>query len=199
VRSLAAKRAMDILGATILLAASAPVLALAMLAILVEDGRPVLFTQRRPGLRGRPFTIVKLRTMVRDATAMGAGYAVNVGDERILRCGDFLRTSGIDELPQLWNVLRGEMSLVGPRPTLQEQVDRYTPHQRKRLDVKPGITGWSQVQGRTSIPWSRRIEIDVWYAEHWTLGLDVRILVMTLAQLARPGETYKGTSGGWDL
>jgi lipopolysaccharide/colanic/teichoic acid biosynthesis glycosyltransferase len=199
VRSLAAKRAMDIVGATILLAASAPVLALAMLAILVEDGRPVLFTQRRPGLRGRPFTIVKLRTMVRDATAMGAGYAVNVGDERILRCGDFLRTSGIDELPQLWNVLRGEMSLVGPRPTLQEQVDRYTPHQRKRLDVKPGITGWSQVQGRTSIPWSRRIEIDVWYAEHWTLGLDVRILVMTLAQLARPGETYNGTTGGWDL
>jgi lipopolysaccharide/colanic/teichoic acid biosynthesis glycosyltransferase len=199
VRSLAVKRAIDVVGASIGLVVAAPILAVAAVVILVEDGPPILFTQRRPGLRGRPFRILKLRTMVKGATGLGAGLAVNAGDERILRAGDFMRKTGIDELPQLWNVLRGEMSLVGPRPTLQEQVDRYTPHQRKRLDVKPGITGWSQIQGRTSIPWSQRIEIDVWYAEHWTVGLDLRILVLTVRQLMRPAETYKGETGGWDL
>jgi lipopolysaccharide/colanic/teichoic acid biosynthesis glycosyltransferase len=198
-RSLAAKRVVDVVGGTVLLALASPVLAAAAVAILLEDGRPVLFTQRRPGLRGRPFTIYKLRTMVRDAERMGAGLAVNAGDERILRCGDFLRRTAIDELPQLWNVLRGEMSLVGPRPTLQEQVDRYTPHQRKRLDVKPGLTGWSQIQGRTSIPWSQRIELDVWYAENWSLALDAKILWRTVDQLRRHEETYKGATGGWDL
>jgi lipopolysaccharide/colanic/teichoic acid biosynthesis glycosyltransferase len=193
------KRAIDVVGASIGLVLTAPIMAAAAVAILVEDGPPILFTQMRPGLKGRPFRILKLRTMVKGATELGAGLAVNAGDERILRAGDFMRKTGIDELPQLWNVIRGEMSLVGPRPTLQEQVDRYTPHQRKRLDVKPGITGWSQIQGRTSIPWSRRIEIDVWYAENWTIGLDLRVLAWTVGQLLRPGETYKGETGGWDL
>ncbi len=198
-RSLRLKRAMDVVGAVLGLVAAAPFLIAGALAVLVEDGPPVLFRQRRPGLRGEPFTILKLRTMVKDAVDQGPGIAVNVGDRRILRCGDLLRKSAVDELPQLVNVLRGEMSLVGPRPTVQEQVDRYTPHQRRRLDMKPGLTGWSQIQGRTSIPWSQRIELDIWYVDNWSLALDVRIVLRTFAQLARPAETYKGTTGGWDL
>jgi lipopolysaccharide/colanic/teichoic acid biosynthesis glycosyltransferase len=137
--------------------------------------------------------------MVRDAHTRGAGMAVNEGDERILRSGDFYRRYGLDELPQLWNVLRGEMSLIGPRPTLLEQVAAYTPRQRVRLRMRPGLTGWSQIHGRTTIPWSRRIELDNWYVENWSLRLDARILLRTIGQMMRPGETYKGATGGWDL
>ena len=198
-RSLRLKRAVDIAGATVGLILAAPLLLAGAVAILLEDGWPVLFSQRRPGLHGEPFTILKLRTMVKGAVSQGPGIAVNAGDRRILRCGDVLRKSAVDELPQLVNVLRGEMALVGPRPTVQEQVDRYTPHQMRRLDMKPGLTGWSQIQGRTSIPWSQRIELDIWYVDHWSLGLDLRIVLRTFAQLARPAETYKGTTGGWDL
>jgi lipopolysaccharide/colanic/teichoic acid biosynthesis glycosyltransferase len=176
-----------------------PLLLAISAAILIEDGGPVLFRQRRAGLDGEPFTILKFRTMIRDAGEVGAGMAVNAGDERILRFGDALRRFGLDELPQLVNVLRGEMSLVGPRPTLLEQVERYTPHQRVRLRMKPGLTGWSQIQGRTSIPWSRRIELDVWYVEHWSLRLDARIVWRTIGQMMRPSEAYKGATGGWDL
>jgi lipopolysaccharide/colanic/teichoic acid biosynthesis glycosyltransferase len=199
VRSLGLKRVLDVVGAAAGLVVTAPMLLAAALAILLEDGWPIIFTQRRPGLRGEQFTILKLRTMVKGAVEQGAGIAVNAGDERILRCGDLLRKSAVDELPQLVNVLRGEMSLVGPRPTVQEQVDRYTPHQRRRLDMKPGLTGWSQIQGRTSIPWSQRIELDIWYVDNWSIGLDLRIILRTFGQLARPAETYKGTTGGWDL
>ena len=138
-----------------------PVLAALAAVILIEDGRPVLFSQERAGRDGEPFTIYKFRTMIRDASSQGAGLAVNEGDERILRFGDAYRRLGLDELPQLWNVLRGEMSLIGPRPTLLEQVERYSPRQRLRLKMRPGVTGWSQIHGRTSIPWSRRIELDV--------------------------------------
>jgi len=199
VNGLAVKRAVDVVGAAAGLVVAAPVLAAAAAAIAAEDGWPVIFRQVRSGLRGQPFTIVKLRTMVRDAGSKGAGMAVDAGDERILRCGHLLRVTAIDELPQLWNVLRGEMSLIGPRPTLPEQIEAYSDHQRRRLDMKPGLTGWSQVHGRTSIPWSERIELDVWYVEHWSLALDLRILWMTVAQLLRPHETYKGETGGFDL
>jgi len=199
VNGLAVKRAVDVVGAAAGLVVAAPVLAAAAAAIAAEDGWPVIFRQVRSGLRGEPFTILKLRTMVRDAGSRGAGMAVDAGDDRILRCGHLLRVTAIDELPQLWNVLRGEMSLIGPRPTLPEQIEAYSDHQRRRLDMKPGLTGWSQVHGRTSIPWSERIELDVWYVEHWSLALDLRILWMTVAQLLRPHETYKGETGGFDL
>jgi lipopolysaccharide/colanic/teichoic acid biosynthesis glycosyltransferase len=199
VNRLVLKRAIDVVGAAVGLVVAGPVLAAGVAAVALEDGRPVIFRQARSGLRGEPFTILKLRTMVRDAGSKGAGMAVDAGDDRILRCGHLLRVSAVDELPQLWNVLRGEMSLIGPRPTLPEQIDAYTDHQRRRLDMKPGLTGWSQVHGRTSIPWSERIELDVWYVENWSLALDLRILWMTVAQLLRPHETYKGETGGFDL
>ncbi len=197
--ALALKRAVDATLAAAGLVVLSPVMAALAAVILVEDGMPVLFRQERAGLDGEPFTILKFRTMVRDATAQGDGFAVNAGDERILRCGDMYRRFGLDELPQLWNVLRGEMSLVGPRPTLVEQVERYSPRQRLRLRMRPGVTGWSQIHGRTSIPWSRRIELDVWYVEHWSLRLDARILWRTFGQMTRPAEAYKGSTGGWDL
>jgi lipopolysaccharide/colanic/teichoic acid biosynthesis glycosyltransferase len=197
--ALAAKRALDAALAAAGLVVLSPVLAGLAAVILVEDGLPVLFRQERAGRDGRPFTIYKFRTMIREAHAHGDGLAVNEGDDRILRSGDFYRRYGLDELPQLWNVVRGEMSLIGPRPTLIEQVERYTPRQRVRLRMRPGVTGWSQIHGRTSIPWSRRIELDVWYVEHWSLRLDARIIWRTLGQMTRPAETYKGQTGGWDL
>jgi lipopolysaccharide/colanic/teichoic acid biosynthesis glycosyltransferase len=197
--ALALKRSFDVCTAAAGLVVLSPVLAALAAVILVEDGLPVLFRQERAGLDGEPFTIFKFRTMIRDAHAHGDGLAVNEGDDRILRSGDFYRRYGLDELPQLWNVLRGEMSIIGPRPTLTEQVERYSLRQRVRLRMRPGVTGWSQIHGRTSIPWSRRIELDVWYVEHWSLRLDARILLRTLAQMTRPAETYKGTTGGWDL
>ena len=138
---------------------------------------------------------MKLRTMVVGAEKQGAGWAVNRGDPRITRVGRVLRRLSFDELPQLWNVVRGDMSLIGPRPTLKYQVDRYTDHQRRRLDVKPGITGWAQIHGRAALPWEERIELDVWYVEHRSPWLDVRILLRT--PLALFGGTYKGETGGW--
>ena len=193
------KRALDLVASALGLLLLWPVFLVVAVIVKVEDGGPVLFRQQRMGRGCRAFTILKFRTMVRDAEAHGDGFAVNEGDDRILRTGDFYRRFGLDELPQLWNVLRGDMSLIGPRPTLLQQVERYTPHQRVRLRMRPGVTGWSQIHGRTSIPWSRRIELDVWYVEHWSLLLDARILWRTVGQMTRPGETYKGTTGGWDL
>ncbi|MBA3716807.1 MAG: sugar transferase, partial [Actinobacteria bacterium] len=126
---------------------------------------------------------------------MGAGLAVNRGDPRITRAGRVLRRLSLDELPQFWNVLRGEMSLIGPRPTLAYQVERYTPRQRRRLEVRPGITGWAQVHGRAKLPWDDRIELDVWYVEHRSFLLDLKILARTPAALM--SGTYKGATGGW--
>ena len=194
-----AKRVLDIAGAATGLVLSAPLMLGGAVAVLLEDGRPVLFSQRRVGLGGREFTIYKLRTMVRDASSMGSGLAVDHHDPRILRSGDLLRKAAIDELPQLWNVLRGDMSLVGPRPTVAEQVAHYTSRQRRRLEMKPGLTGWPQVHGRASLPWSERIEMDVWYVDHWSLALDLRVLWMTVLQLVRPHQAYRGESGGFDL
>jgi lipopolysaccharide/colanic/teichoic acid biosynthesis glycosyltransferase len=188
-------RATDVVTATVGLALSAPVLAAAALAIKLDDGGPVLYRQRRVGLRGAEFDLLKLRTMEVGAETRGAGYAVNRGDPRITRVGRMLRRLSLDELPQLWNVVRGDMSLVGPRPTLAYQVERYTERQRRRLEVKPGITGWAQIHGRAQLPWDERIELDVWYVEHRSPWLDARILART--PLALFGGTYKGETGGW--
>ena len=183
------------MGAGLGLALAGPVLAAAAVAIKLEDGGPVLYRQRRVGQGGRDFDLLKLRTMVVGAEHQGAGLAVNRGDARITRVGRILRRLSLDELPQLWNVVRGEMSLIGPRPTLAYQVEQYTPHQRRRLDVRPGITGWAQVQGRASLPWEERIELDVWYVEHRSPSLDLKILART--PFALFGGTYKGKTGGW--
>ena len=166
-----------------------------MIAVKLEDGGPVFYRQRRVGLRGAEFELLKLRTMQVGAESRGAGFAVNENDPRITRVGRLLRRLSLDELPQLWNVVRGDMSLIGPRPTLAYQVERYTPRQRRRLDVKPGITGWAQVHGRAALPWEDRIELDVWYVEHRSPWLDLRILART--PLALFSGTYKGETGGW--
>jgi lipopolysaccharide/colanic/teichoic acid biosynthesis glycosyltransferase len=193
-----AKRALDVVGAATGLAVGAPVLGAAAVLIKREDGGPVFYRQSRVGQDGRDFHVLKLRTMVMDAERQGAGFAVNDRDPRITRVGDVLRRTSLDELPQLWNVLRGDMSLVGPRPTLRYQVEQYTERQRRRLEVRPGVTGWAQVNGRTSLPWSQRIELDVWYVEHRSLLLDLRILARTVGVLLRREGVYKGETGGWD-
>jgi lipopolysaccharide/colanic/teichoic acid biosynthesis glycosyltransferase len=190
-----ARRLRDVVGAAIALAVASPLLAAAAIAIKLDDGGPVLYRQRRVGQGGHEFDLLKLRTMVVGAETQGAGWAVNRGDPRITRVGRVLRRVSLDELPQLWNVVRGEMSLVGPRPTLAYQVERYTPRQRRRLDVKPGITGWAQVHGRAALPWDERIELDVWYVENQSTWLDLKILARTPAALF--SGTYKGETGGW--
>jgi exopolysaccharide biosynthesis polyprenyl glycosylphosphotransferase len=189
------KRILDLAGAGLALLLASPLLLLAALAIKLDDRGPVLYRQRRVGRDGEEFDLLKLRTMIVGAEAQGAGWAVDAGDPRITRAGRVLRRLSLDELPQLWNVVRGEMSLVGPRPTLAYQVERYTPRQRRRLEVKPGITGWAQVQGRARVPWDDRIEFDVWYVEHRSLWLDLRILART--PMALFTGTYKGETGGW--
>ncbi len=188
-------RALDVAIAGTGLALASPVLAAAALAVKLGDGGPVLFKQTRVGKDGRDFELLKLRTMVVGAEHQGAGYAVNVGDSRITRVGAFLRRTSLDELPQLWNVVRGDMSLIGPRPTLRYQVERYSERQRRRLEVLPGITGWAQVKGRASLSWDEKIELDVWYVDHRSPLTDLLILLRT--PLALFGGTYKGDSGGW--
>jgi lipopolysaccharide/colanic/teichoic acid biosynthesis glycosyltransferase len=188
-------RAADVAVAGLGLVVVSPVLAVAALAVKLGDGGPVLYRQTRVGRDGADFELLKLRTMVIGAESMGAGAAVNKGDSRITRAGALLRRLSVDELPQLWNVVRGDMSVIGPRPTLRYQVDRYTERQRRRLDVKPGITGWAQIHGRATLPWDERIELDVWYVDHRSPSLDVKILLRT--PLALFGGTYKGDTGGW--
>jgi len=182
-------------GAALGLAVASPALAVAAIAIKLEDRGPVLYRQERVGKDGTSFELLKLRTMVVGAETRGAGFAVDEGDPRITRAGRILRRLSMDELPQLWNVLRGDMSLIGPRPTLAYQVEQYSPRQRRRLEVKPGLTGWAQIHGRASLPWDERIELDVWYVEHRSPLLDLRILLRT--PLALFGGTYKGETGGW--
>jgi lipopolysaccharide/colanic/teichoic acid biosynthesis glycosyltransferase len=193
-----ASRALDLLVASLALALAAPLLALAAILIKLESRGPVFYRQRRVGRGGEPFELWKLRTMVPGAESMGAGIYVVEGDPRITRTGRLLRRLSLDELPNLINVLRGEMAIVGPRPTVQEQVDRYTDRQRRRLEVKPGITGWAQVNGRTSLPWPERIELDVWYVEHRSLRLDLRILARTIRMLATGHGLYSDDlKQGW--
>jgi lipopolysaccharide/colanic/teichoic acid biosynthesis glycosyltransferase len=191
------KRALDLLLGALALAVAGPLLGLAALAIRLEThGHPV-YRQRRVGRGGRAFELYKLRTMVSGAERMGAGLAVDEGDERITRLGAWLRRTSLDELPNLVNVVRGEMSLVGPRPTVQVQVDRYSERQRRRLDARPGITGWAQINGRASLPWHERIELDLWYLEHASLRLDLRILAATVRLATTGSGLYRGETGGW--
>jgi lipopolysaccharide/colanic/teichoic acid biosynthesis glycosyltransferase len=195
--SRAVTRTLDLLIGGLGALLTAPLVALAALAIRLESPGHPIYRQTRVGKDGRPFEICKLRTMVRGAEFMGAGLAIQEGDDRITRVGAFLRRTSLDELPNFWNVVRGEMSIVGPRPTIQVQVDQYTARQRGRLAVKPGITGWAQINGRASLPWSERIELDLWYVEHRSLALDLKILART-ARLVFNGEgLYKGETGGW--
>jgi lipopolysaccharide/colanic/teichoic acid biosynthesis glycosyltransferase len=188
-------RVLDAATAAVGLAFASPALAAAAIAIKLQDGGPVLYRQRRVGLDGEEFELLKLRTMVVGAEGRGAGYAVNEGDPRITRVGRLLRRLSLDEVPQLWNVVRGEMSIIGPRPTLAYQVEGYTPRQRRRLEVKPGITGWAQIHGRARLPWEDRIELDVWYVENRSPWLDLKILARTPRALF--AGTYKGETGGW--
>ena len=195
--SACAKRVLDLALALVGSVLSAPVVALLAVVIRLESpGRP-FYTQTRAGKDGRSFAIFKLRTMVSGAELVGAGLAIQEGDARITRAGRLLRRYSLDELPNLYNVLRGEMSIVGPRPTLPVQVQQYTDRQRGRLAVKPGITGWAQINGRASLPWAERIELDLWYVEHRSLALDLRILCRTLGMVASGRGLYKGEKGGW--
>jgi lipopolysaccharide/colanic/teichoic acid biosynthesis glycosyltransferase len=188
-------RTLDVTIAGLAFALTTPLLGISALAIKLEDGGPVLYRQTRVGKDGVDFELLKLRTMVVGAERKGAGYAVNRGDARITRVGRALRRLSLDELPQLWNVVRGDMSVIGPRPTLRYQVERYDERQLRRLEVKPGITGWAQIHGRATLPWHERIELDVWYVDHRSPTTDLLILLRT--PLALFGGTYKGRSGGW--
>ena len=191
------KRALDLLVGGLALLAGLPLLVLAAIAIRLETHGHPIYRQRRIGLDGRPFELYKLRTMVTGAEHIGAGLAVDAGDARITRVGNVLRRTSLDELPNLFNVVRGEMSIIGPRPTVQVQVDRYTDRQRGRLSVRPGITGWAQVNGRASLPWHERIELDLWYVEHASLRVDLRILARTAQILLTGHGLYRGETGGW--
>ena len=188
-------RALDVLIAGTGLVVTSPLLAAAALAIKLEDGGPALYRQTRVGLRGEDFELLKLRTMEVGAESKGAGFAVDRGDPRITRVGRVLRKLSLDELPQLWNIVRGDMSVIGPRPTLRYQVEQYDERQRRRLDVKPGLTGWAQIHGRAALPWAERIELDVWYVDHHSPKTDFLILLRT--PLALVSGTYKGKTGGW--
>jgi lipopolysaccharide/colanic/teichoic acid biosynthesis glycosyltransferase len=193
----AAKRALDVLGALVALAAAGPFLVVALAAIRLESHGHPIYRQRRVGRDGAPFELNKLRTMVAGAENIGSGLIVDDGDERITRVGAVLRRISFDEVPNLLNVLRGDMSLVGPRPTVQVQVDRYDERQRGRLSVRPGLTGWAQINGRASLPWHDRIELDLWYVEHATLALDLRIILATILILLTGHGLYRGETGGW--
>ena len=188
-------RTLDVAIAGTGLALASPFLAAAALAVKLGDRGPVLFRQARVGKDGRDFELLKLRTMVVGAEQKGAGYAVAVGDSRITKVGAFLRRTSLDELPQLWNVVRGDMSLIGPRPTLRYQVEQYDERQRRRLEILPGITGWAQVHGRATLPWEERIVLDLWYVDHRSWMTDLLILLRTPLSLF--GGTYKGEGGGW--
>jgi len=190
-------RALDVAISLVGSVLTAPLVAGLAIAIRLESPGPAIYRQIRVGKDGVPFSISKLRTMVSGAEFTGAGLAIAEGDARITRVGKLLRRYSLDELPNLWNVLRGDMSIVGPRPTVEGQVRQYTPRQRGRLTVKPGITGWAQVNGRAALPWPERIELDLWYVEHRSLALDLSILARTLGMVRSGSGLYKGATGGW--
>jgi len=189
------KRVLDLLLSVAALIVLAPLMALVALAVALDSPGPVLFVQERVGQFGRPFPCFKFRTMVVGAERMGSGYEVSAGDARITRIGDFLRRWHLDELPQLFNVVRGEMSVVGPRPTLAYQVEQYTPEQRRRLLVPPGLTGLAQVKGLNALTWPERIQWDLWYVDHVSLGLDLSIMARTGGVLLQGEHTY---GHGWE-
>ncbi|MEA3041650.1 MAG: hypothetical protein QOC65_1139 [Sphingomonadales bacterium] len=177
------KRLLDILVAGVALVLLSPLLLLVALAVRVAMGSPVLFRQLRPGLHGEPFELVKFRTMRRSASAE---VAVAEDERRLTRLGRFLRASSLDELPELWNVLKGEMSLVGPRPLLMQYLALYTPEQARRHEVRPGLTGWAQINGRNALNWEEKFALDLWYVDNRSLLLDLRILLLTVWRVLRP-------------
>lgn len=191
------RRVLDVVMALVALLLAAPFLAVAAVVIRLESHGHPIYRQRRVGRDGAPFEVYKLRTMVTGAEFMGSGLAVDAGDERITRFGALLRRTSLDEVPNLINVLRGEMAIIGPRPTVQVQVDRYTDRQRLRLCARPGITGWAQINGRASLPWHERIELDIWYLEHASPWLDLRILLTTIRMAVTGHGLYRGNTGGW--
>jgi lipopolysaccharide/colanic/teichoic acid biosynthesis glycosyltransferase len=191
------KRAIDLVIAGIGSLVTAPVIALLALAIRLESPGHPIYRQARVGKDGEQFQIYKLRTMVAGAEQIGAGLALKEGDERITRIGRFLRRYSLDELPNLYNVLRGEMSIVGPRPTVPVQVQQYSERQLGRLKVKPGITGWAQLHGRATLPWPERIELDLYYVKHQSVALDLKILARSLRLVVSGQGLYKGETGGW--
>jgi lipopolysaccharide/colanic/teichoic acid biosynthesis glycosyltransferase len=193
----AAKRTLDLAVASAVAVVASPLLAGIAAAIKLDDRGPIFFRQERIGLHGRPFRIVKFRTLAGAPPQEPIDYLISAADPRITGVGRFLRRWSLDELPQLWNVLRGEMSIVGPRPTLRYQVEQYDDFQRRRLEVRPGVTGWAQVSGRNELPWPERIELDVWYVENRSLWLDLRILAATPATLFRPRSVYNDAQGDW--
>ncbi|MDH3725075.1 MAG: sugar transferase [Thermoleophilia bacterium] len=195
----AAKRALDLAIAVPLTVILAPVLLIVAIAVRRDSPGPALFRQERIGLNGRPFTLLKFRTMVLGAQSMGTGLKVTDGDSRITPLGQRLRRLSIDELPQLWNVVRGDMSVIGPRPTVAAQVAKYDAHQRRRLLARPGVTGWAQVNGRNAIPWSHRIELDIEYVERWSMMMDLKILLKTAFVVFGRENTYTGEEGAFDL
>jgi lipopolysaccharide/colanic/teichoic acid biosynthesis glycosyltransferase len=191
------RRAFDIVVAGIALLCFSPVLVVALIAIRLESPGSPIYRQRRVGLDGEEFDVLKLRTMVTGAEHLGAGMAIDEGDTRITRVGGFLRRTSLDEIPNLINILRGDMAVIGPRPTIPVQVAQYTDRQRGRLAVKPGLTGWAQVNGRAALPWPERIELDLWYIEHRSLRLDFQILMRTARMVLSGHGLYKGGTGGW--
>lgn len=193
------RRAIDVVAGAVLLVAASPLLAVAMLAIRLESRGHPIYRQRRVGKDGHEFDLLKLRTMVDGAEHIGAGLAINENDPRVTRVGALLRRTSLDELPNLLGVIRGDLSLIGPRPTIPIQVAQYSERQRGRLAIRPGITGWAQVHGRASLPWSERIELDLYYVEHRSLALDLRILWRTVAIVLGGGGLYKGRTGGWEV
>jgi len=192
------RRAIDIFGGALACLLATPVVAVAMVAVRLESPGHPIYRQRRVGKDGREFDLLKLRTMVDGAEHVGAGLAINEDDPRVTRVGALLRRTSLDELPNLLSVVRGDMSFIGPRPTIPVQVAQYSGRQRGRLAVRPGITGWAQVHGRASLPWSERIELDLYYIEHRSLALDLRILWRTIAIVFGGSGLYKGQTGGWE-
>lgn len=191
------RRAFDLVVAALALALAAPFLLAAVIAIRLESKGSPIYRQRRVGRDGREFDVIKLRTMISGAERIGAGLAVSEHDTRITRVGRILRRTSLDEVPNLVNVLRGEMAIVGPRPTVPVQVEQYTPRQRGRLAVRPGITGWAQVNGRTELPWEERIELDLWYIEHRSWRLDLEILRRSVRMVLGGGGLYRGETPAW--
>jgi lipopolysaccharide/colanic/teichoic acid biosynthesis glycosyltransferase len=192
-----AKRALDLTLVSAVGVVTLPLAAAIAAAIKLEDGGRVLFRQERIGRDGVPFEIVKFRTLVDAPARDPVDYLISAQDPRITRVGAFLRRWSLDELPQLWNVLVGDMSVVGPRPTLRYQVERYDDFQRRRLEVLPGVTGWAQISGRNQLRWPERIELDVWYVDHRSIRLDLRILAATLPELFRRKPLYNDAQGDW--
>jgi lipopolysaccharide/colanic/teichoic acid biosynthesis glycosyltransferase len=192
-----AKRVLDLAIAVPAAIVLTPIVGALAAAVKLESRGPVFFRQERIGREGQPFRILKLRTLYDEPPQAPADFLIAAGDQRITRVGAFLRRWSLDELPQLWNILLGEMSMVGPRPTLRYQVEQYTDHQRRRLEVLPGVTGWAQIHGRNRVDWPRRIELDVWYVDHRSIWLDLKILLLTPRILFEYRSIYDDAQGYW--